>query len=176
MRKMLIAAAVAFAFSCLMPVPAAQAALSGEGRGVHRIGLGVNYWKTLEDLGEDFDEDGFSYLLSYQYAPAWFVKVGTNLEVFPELANSTGTILAPELFVTFGGLFYGGVGVGIYYNDATWSDAPFYMFRAGFDIPVLPRLFIDLNANYRFNDWKTLEWSDLDTDTIRLGVAVRFVL
>ena len=43
------------------------------------------------------------------------------------------------------------------------------MVRAGLDFPIAPRLFLDINVNYRFNDWNTLEWSDLDTDTIRLG-------
>ncbi len=176
MRKIFLVTAVAFSLVCLIPAPAAQAALSGEGRGMHRIGLGVNYWKTIDNLDQDVNSDGFSYIVSYQYAPLWYLKVGTNLELFPDLAKSTDPILAPEVFVTFGGLFYAGVGMGIYYHDGNWGNAPFYMFRAGLDIPVLPRLFLDLNANYRFNDWNTLEWSDLDTDTIRLGAAIRFVL
>ena len=45
-----------------------------------------------------------------------------------------------------------------------------------FDIPLLPNLFLDVNANYRFNDWGSLSGSDLDTDTIRIGAALRFAL
>ncbi len=193
MRKILVLAAFTFTLACLMPVPAVLAAEAEGGvvladpgppgpplvmgRGMHRIGLGVNYWKTIDNLDQDVTSDGFSYILSYQYAPVWFVKVGTNLELFPDLAASTDPVIAPELFVTFGGLFYGGVGIGIYYHDGNWGNAPFYMFRAGLDLPILPRLFLDINANYRFNDWDTLNFAkDIGTDTIRLGAAVRFVL
>lgn len=193
MRKILVLAAFTFTLACLMPVPAV---LAGEaeggvvladpgppgpplvmGRGMHRIGLGVNYWKTIDNLDQDVTSDGFSYLISYQYAPVWFVKIGTNLELFPDLANSTDPVFAPELFVTLGGLIYGGVGMGIYYHDGNWGDKPFYMLRAGLDLPVLPRLFLDLNVNYRFNDWNTLNFvDDIGTDTVHLGAAVRFVL
>jgi hypothetical protein len=203
MRKILVTTAVAFSLACLMPAPialavegamdtpaaqtapvapaepvapAASVAPVAPSGSMHRIGLGVNYWKAINHIGEEFSSDGLSYILSYQYAPVWFVKVGTNLELFPDLAGSSNPVLAPEVFVTVGGLFYCGVGIGIYYHEGDWGDAPFYMFRAGLDIPVLPRLYLDLNANYRFNDWNTLGWSDMDSDTIRLGAAVRFAL
>ncbi len=177
MRKILWIAAVAFTFAFLMPAPAAQAnMLTGEGMGQHRIGLGVTYWKTLDNIDEEFDNAGFTYTLGYQYAPLWYLKVGANLEYFPDLAGSKNPVLAPEFLVTAGGLFYGGVGIGIYYHDGNWGSSPFYMLRAGLDIPVMKQLFIDLNVNYRFNDWKTLEWTDLGTDTIRLGMAVRYAL
>lgn len=177
MRKVLLLIAVAFTLACLMPAPAAQAEmLTGQGRGMHRIGLGFNYWKTIDTIGMDVDSDGFSYIASYQYAPVWYLKIGTNLELFTSLAGSENVVLAPELFVTAGGLFYGGVGIGSYYHSGDGFSDPFYMFRAGLDIPVLPRLFLDLNINYRFNDWKTLQWSEIDTETLRLGAAVRFVL
>ncbi|MFA7455551.1 MAG: hypothetical protein WCZ10_13935, partial [Desulfobulbaceae bacterium] len=36
--------------------------------GEHRIGGGVNYWTTVDDIDhDDIDEDGFSYLISYQH-------------------------------------------------------------------------------------------------------------
>ena len=191
MRKILFAAAIVFTLGALTPAPAVLAVegaqdttavqtapppLPAKGGGMHRIGIGVNYWKAIEDLDEDVNHDGFSYLVSYQYAPVWFVKIGTNLELFPDLANSGKAAWEPELYVTFGGLLYAGVGIGMYYFDGDWGSKPFYAFRAGFDIPVLPRLYLDINANYRFNDWDNLEWSDLGTDTIHLGAAVRFAL
>jgi len=144
---------------------------------MHRIGFGVNYWKTIDNIDQDFDEHGFSNIASYQYAPVWFFKIETDLEVFPDLAGSRNPVLAPEVFVTVGGLVYAGAGIGIYYHDSNWGSAPFYMLRAGLDFPILPRLFLDINVNYRFNDWNTLDLNeDLDTDTIRLGAAFRFVL
>jgi opacity protein-like surface antigen len=48
------------------------------------------------------------------------------------------------------------------------------MLRAGIDFAILPFLSLDINANYRFNDWEKLDKDDVDTNTIRLGAAVRF--
>ncbi len=81
---------------------------------------------------------------------------------------------SPEAFVLVGGTIYAGAGVGIYYSDGVFNNSPFFMLRAGLDISILPFLSLDINANYRFNDWGSLDSSDLDTDTIRLGAALRF--
>ena len=64
----------------------------------------------------------------------------------------------------------------IYYSDGVFNDSPFYMLRAGFDFAILPFLSLDINANYRFDDWSSFSTNDLDTDTIRLGAAIRFSL
>ena len=179
MRKILITAAVAFSLACLMPAPAALAVEGqGVGRGVnvHRLGFGVNYWKTIDDIDEEFDNNGFSYIAGYQFAPVPFFKLEADLEFLPDLPGSSDQAWAPELFVTVGRLIYAGAGIGIYNSGGDWAEEPFYMLRAGLDFPIAPRLFFDINVNYRFNDWGTLEWSDLDTDTVRLGAMVRFVL
>ena len=82
---------------------------------------------------------------------------------------------SPEAFVLVGGTIYAGAGVGIYYSDGVFNNSPFFMLRAGLDFAILPFLSLDINANYRFNDWSTFSTtSDLDTDTIRLGAAIRF--
>jgi hypothetical protein len=174
MRKTQVLAAIVFSLACFVPVPASLAA---DGMGAHRLGVGVNYWKTIDniDLG-DVDEDGLSYLASYQYAPLGLFKFEADLEYFPDLGGGSEAVWAPEAFVIVGGTIYAGAGIGIYYSDGDWGDEPFYMLRAGLDFPILPFLFLDINANYRFNDWGSLSGSDLDTDTIRLGAAVRFAL
>lgn len=173
MRKLLVLAAVAFLFACVMPT---RAALAVDGLGAHRLGFGANYYTAIGDLPEKFDKNGLSYLVSYQYAPSMIFKVEAALEIFPDLAGSDNPVLAPLVFATVGGLFYGGVGVGIYYEGGSFSHSPFYMLRAGLDFPIIPRVFLDINANYRFNDWNTLEWADVDSNTIRLGAAIRFTL
>jgi hypothetical protein len=171
MRKMPFIAVVAVGLAVLT---SATAALAGS----HRLGLGANYWKTLNNIEADevtnIDESGLSWLASYQYAPAGLFKLEIDLEYHPELAGEK-TLWSPEAFVLVGGTLYAGAGVGIYYSDGTFSDSPFFMLRAGLDIAILPFLSLDINANYRFNDWDTLDLSeDLGTDTIRLGAAVRF--
>jgi len=180
MRKIFIATAAVFSLVCLAPV-ATVLAVEPENKVInaHRIGLGVNYWKTVDNISQEFDSDGLSYLASYQYVPVWYFKVEADMELFPDLANSSSPVVAPELFLTVGGLLYAGVGVGIYYHEGDWGNAPFYMLRAGVDIPVLPRLFLDINANYRFNDWDSVSWNTTGnpgTDTIRLGATLRFTL
>lgn len=174
MRKTMFLAAVVFALACLVRAPGALAA---DGMGVHRLGVGANYWKTIDDIElSDVDEDGFSWLASYQYAPVGLFKFEADLEYFPDLGGESETVWAPQAFVLVGGTIYAGAGAGIYYSDGDWGDEPFYMLRAGLDFPVLPFLHLDVNANYRFNDWDTLSGSDLNTDTIRLGAALRFAL
>jgi hypothetical protein len=185
MRKILCGVAAAFALTCLMPVPAVLAEEAAVGKvgnmwevvNVHRLGLGVNYWKTIDDIGDEVKSSGFSYLVSYQYVPFRYLKFEADVEVFPKIATGNDVAFAPELYVTAGGLFYVGTGIGIYYHDSYWSDAPFYMLRAGVDIPIAPRLFLDVNVRYRFNDWHSLDVSeDLRTDTIRFGALLRFTL
>jgi len=177
MRKILVVVAVACSLSCLWSTQAALAAMSGDGRGMHRIGFGANYWQTIDNIDvENVDEHGFSYVASYQYGFVPFVKFEAGLEILPDMAGASNTVLAPELFVTFGALIYAGAGIGVYYDDGEWGNAPFYMLRAGVDIPILPRTFLDISANYRFNDWDSLELSDVDSDTIRLGAMIRFLL
>jgi hypothetical protein len=179
MNKIIAAIAVAFSLACLTPAAKVMAAEDGPNMlNAHRLGLGVNYWKTIDNIGDNFDNHGFSYIGTYQYVPVWFFKVEADLEVFPDPAGTGKPFFAPELFLTVGGLIYGGVGIGIYNQDSNWGDKPFYMLRAGLDIPILPRLFLDINANYRFDDFDSFDWKTADpgTDTIRLGAALRFTL
>lgn len=174
MRKIIGIAAVAFGLTCFAATPGALAA---DGFGAQRFGGGVNYWKTIDKVNiADVDDNGFSYIATYQYAPGGILKFEADLELFPNLGGDSGATLAPQAFVIVGGFVYAAAGVGIYYNDSNWGDSPFYMLRAGLDIPVLPRLFLDLNLNYRFNDWESLHGSDLGTDTIRFGAALRFAI
>lgn len=166
---------------CLMLLAVAPPALAES-----RIGVGANYWRTWERIQEnieqsDVDEDGYSLLVSYQYVPIMFLRLEADVEVFPD--NFTGvtgqTILAPQGFVIAAlGPLYAGLGVGIYYANEAWAAAPFYIARVGYEFELLPHIFVDLNVNYRIEDWAKIEkipdnQEDLNTDTLRLGAAVR---
>lgn len=169
MRKTLCIAVVAFGLTWLAAVPAALAG--------HSIGLGANYWKTLSDIEvadvTDIDETGLSWLASYQYIPEGIFKLELDLEYYPKLGADREAFWSPELFVLVGGTLYGGVGAGWYYDGNVFDKNPFFMLRAGVDFAILPFLSLDINANYRFNDWDKLDKGDIDTNTIRLGAAVR---
>ncbi|MBP7275398.1 MAG: hypothetical protein KBA51_04260 [Kiritimatiellae bacterium] len=138
----------------------------------HRLGGGVYYWMTLENLDEEFDENGLSYFASYQYKPSLF-GIQADLEVQPDRFEETA--YAPQIYAVLGSGLYAAAGIGILYSDGEWADEPFYSFKAGLDFELTDSLHIDINANYRFNDTADLSDSDLniDTDTVFLGAALR---
>lgn len=147
--------------------------------GNHRLGIGGHYWKSVDDidiseLTDDIKEDGYAMVVSYQYKPTLF---GFQFDV--EIADDqlTGldeTVYSPQIFMIVGGLVYGGVGIGTHYTDGEFTDEPFYALKAGLDFELLPRLHLDINANYRFDNWDRDEVeADLDTDTVTLGLVGR---
>ena len=170
MRKTLFVAVAVFSLTWLASAPTALAG--------HSFGVGANYWKTLNDIEvEDvtnIDEDGLSWLASYQYRPKGLFKLEIDLEYYPELGVERKEFWSPEVFVLVGGTLYAGAGAGWYYDGSVFDKTPFFMLRAGVDFAILPFLSLDINANYRFNDWEELDEDDIDTNTVRLGAALRF--
>lgn len=145
--------------------------------GTHRFGGGVRYWTALDDIDvDDVDEDGLSLLLSYQYRMASFFTIEGDLEFLGEgYAGASETVFSPQAYFLVGLGLYGGVGIGINYSDGDLADKPFYALRIGFDIELLPSIFLDIHANYRFEQWDFDRIKgDIDTDTITLGAIVRF--
>lgn len=164
MKKILVIAALT-----LMMAPQAWA-------GEHRIGGGANYWVAVEDIdADDADDDGFSYLASYQYVMD-FVAIELDVEFLPDRFGETA--LAPEAYFLLGRAIYAGVGLGIVHADGGFADEPFFALRGGLNLEILPEIYLDVSANYRFNDSADLDGddSDIDTDTVFLGAAVRFSL
>lgn len=149
--------------------------------GQHRIGLGVNYWKTIDDLDDegfenigDIDDNGIAEVGSYQYWPQGMIGFEVDLEHFPDgFGGSTDDAWSPQVYVTVGHGFYGGVGIGVTNSsdfDGEWSD-PFYAAKLGVNLGLLPHIALDIYGNYRFDAWSEL--NDADTDTVFLGAQVR---
>ncbi|HMP90546.1 MAG TPA: hypothetical protein PJ991_10105 [Kiritimatiellia bacterium] len=142
-----------------------------------RLGLGVNYWKTLDDIkADDFDEDGLSWIISAQFGLTEWSKLELAVERFDKgFGGATKEVYAPQAFIIIGKGIYAGAGVGGYYSDGDWSSDPFFALRAGINFEILPSLFLDINANYRFESWDDLsdEGKNIDSDTVTLGAAVR---
>ncbi len=139
----------------------------------HRIGGGINYWVAVDDIDvDDIDENGFSYLISYQYWPA-LLGVELDLEIMPDRYGETA--FAPQAFLLLGSTIYGGAGIGIEYRDSSFADRPFFAFRAGLNLELLPGIYTDFYGIYRFNEKADLDKKDtkIDSDTIFLGAAVR---
>ena len=154
----------------------AEAETTAKAEENHRIGVGARYWFALEDMDvHDIDESGLCYFVTYQYKPSYFFKIEGTVEVLPDnYAGSSNTVFAPQAYLIVGKGLYAGVGIGGYYSDGVFEDDPFYALCAGLDVEVLPFLFLDIRANYRFDQWDDFEFEDIDTDTITIGAAVLF--
>ena len=154
-------------------LPAAQAASDT----LHYVGLGIRYWQTVDNIKlTDVDEEGFSWIITYQMKPARLLKIEADIEVMPsDYAGSNDDIYAPQGYVLLGTGIYVGVGAGFYLSDGKIEEDPFLALRAGLNAELLPSLFIDFSANYRFDEWDDLNESDedIDSDTITIGIAAR---
>jgi len=142
----------------------------------HRLGVGVHYWAAIDDIDtNNIDETGFGYLISYQYLLHSLFRLEGDLEVVPNgYAGSDETVISPQVMAIIGSGIYGGVGMGVHYTDGEFGDAPYYAFRVGFDMQLLPSVYFDLNANYRFDEWDSGDIKeDINTDTVTLGLTIR---
>jgi len=159
-----------------LTVLAAAAALSAAAAHAagHSLGLGVHYWRAVDDLDGSFDRSGAAGMFSYQYIPAGLFKLEVDLEYFPKgFGGADDTAWSPQVYVLLGNRLYAGVGAGVIYSqgfDDELSDV-FYAARIGTDFALLPRTHLDINANYRFKDWNQIDQAD--TDTITLGAVLR---
>ena len=142
--------------------------------GGHSLGLGLHYWDYIEDIDiDEYEDSGSSWVVSYQYKPNF---IGLQLDV--EFADDQPGAMdewtfSPQAYIIAGNTLYGGVGIGFHYADGNTSD-PFYAMKAGIALELLPEIFLDLNANYRFDHWDmdAVE-ENVDTDTVTLGAVVR---
>jgi hypothetical protein len=164
---------VFFVLLLSIAIPAVNSPAAG-----HRIGGGINYWVTLEDIEVDnkkIDNDGVAYLASYQYWPG-LLGLELDLEILPDRFGETA--FAPEAYILLGRSIYCGLGIGIIYSDEDFAEEPFFALRAGLNLELLPGIYADLYGNYRFNDSAQLkgEESNIDTDTVFLGAALRLAL
>lgn len=166
---------VLLAMLALAPALGSEAVADTE----YRLGGGVHYWRTLDDLEDEgfdeIDDSGLAYVLSWQAVPGGLFKFEIDLEYFEEgFGGATSEAISPQAYLIVGSGFYAALGGGIIYSDGFEDELsdPFYAARVGLDMELLPRFHIDVNANYRFDAWGELD--EVDTDTVTLGAMVRF--
>lgn len=142
----------------------------------NQLGIGAHYWTTVKNIDvNDVDKNGFSYLAMYQYHYEW-IGIEAALEWFQSgFGGASQDVYQPQAYLILGKVIYAAAGIGGYYSDSKLADNPFYAFRVGLDIPLLSILHLDINANYRFENWDDLstEGKSVDTDTVTLGAAAR---
>lgn len=145
----------------------------------HRIGGSATYWTSIDDIeldgGDTIDDDGLSFAVSYQYWPS-IIGLEVDLEFLPDRFGENA--VAPQVYALVGRSIYGGLGFGYTYSDGSFNNEPFFALRAGLNLELLPGIYGDIYGNYRFNDKEDLdgEDTDIDTDTVFLGVALRIAL
>lgn len=146
----------------------------------HRIGGGVHYWRVLKDVDvKDVDQDGLAWMASYQLCPAGLFKLELAVEALPDgFRGATKSIYAPQAYLVLGSSIYAAIGVGGYYYDGDFLDQEFYALRAGLEFELLPRFYLDINANYRVDNWDGIKEAkeDIGSDSVTLGAVLRVEL
>jgi hypothetical protein len=154
----------------------AAAGQAAETDSYSEFGVGAHYWTTLKNIDvNNVDKNGFSYLAAYQYHYGW-IGAEACVEWFQKgFGGASQDVYQPQAYLILGKVIYAAAGIGGYYSDGKFANNPFYALRAGLDIPVLPILHLDINANYRFENFDDLstEGKSIDTDTVTLGAAAR---
>lgn len=146
--------------------------------GEHRIGAGANYWVSIDDIevGDNkLDDDGIAFFGSYQYWTGLF-GIEADVEFLPDRFGESA--VSPQAYLLVGKGIYGGIGIGTTYTDGDFAEEPFFALKAGFNLELLPGIYADIYGNYRFNDVADFDDddTDIDTDTVFLGMALRFAL
>ena len=139
----------------------------------HRIGAGANYWVALDDIDiDDVDESGLSYFASYQFRPS-LIGFQADVEFLPDMFG--GDAIAPAAYLLVGSAIYAAAGAGMLSVDGEWADEPFFALKAGLDLELLPSIYLDISASYRFNYGIDLDdaLDEIDTDTVFLGAGLR---
>lgn len=141
--------------------------------GGHRIGGGVNYWVAIDDISSNLDDNGLSYLASYQYRGG-LLGLQVDFEYLADLFADDAYAPAAYGLVSLGA-FYGALGAGFLNYDGEWANDPFFAIKGGLDLELLPSIYLDIGASYRFGNEVTVRdaLDDISADTLFLGAAVR---
>lgn len=151
----------------------------------NRFGLGVQFFKTIDDVADDvgddslanIEDDGYAIVASYQRIPRGLFRFEIDVEYYESGFGGSGEdSLTPLAFILVGRSLYVGVGVGATFASDLSDNVsdPFFAARIGYELDILPGLSIDINANYRAGAFSDLD--EFDTDAATLGAIVRFNL
>jgi len=146
----------------------------------NRLGVGIHSWRTADEVLDDpmaEDESNLAAVLSYQLVLFRPLKVQVDLEFFPNGFGGSGEeAWSPEGLIVVGDRFYAAVGAGWIYSqdlEGNLSDV-IYIARLGVDLPILPRLRLDLSADQRAADVSGI--TEAREDTITFAAVLRLTL
>ena len=171
MRKIAVAALAA----CLM----AAETMAGN-NGDFELGVGATYWYSIDEAkDQSFDRDGLGWMISSRIPLSKAFSIGLEVEQSPDnFVFLDERLYLPAAYALIGDGIYGGLGLGTYYYDGDFYGDIWYALRAGFKVPLLDNaLVLDVNVNYRVEDWDGIKdaGDDVDTDTLMIGAALRLV-
>ncbi len=172
MRKFAIAA-----IAISMVVAEALAAYRGTG---FEIGAGATYWYSIDEAkDQSFDRDGLGWMISSRIPLSDFFAIGLEVEQSPDnFVFLDKHLYLPAAYAVLGNGVYGAIGFGTYYYDGDFYGDVWYALRVGFKVPLITdALVLDVNVNYRVEEWDGIKEADdyVDTDTLMIGAALRLV-
>ncbi len=146
----------------------------------HQLGLGLRYWKALDDvvdegLPDSIEDSGLAWVGSYLFDVEGPLKFAIELEYAGDgFGGSTSSAYTPQVFALVGGKLYGGVGIAMTLSSdfgGNRSD-PFFVGRFGLDFALLPHLTLDINLNWQADAFNQID--HLDSDALTLAAIVRY--
>lgn len=144
------------------------------------LGIGATYWYSIDEAKDkSFDRDGLGWMLSSRFSLSRVFSLGLEVEQSPDnFVFLDEKLYLPSAYAIIGDGIYCGLGVGTYYYDGDFYGDVWYALRAGFKLPIISRLLVlDVNVNYRVEDWHGIKKAEdnVDTDTLMVGAALRLV-
>lgn len=114
-------------------------------------------------------------VFTFKLNPRNLLQFKADLDVLPQIsATNTETVLLPQMFVAVGDDFYAGLGTHYLIEDGILIDDPQFSLRAGVDLEILPYIFLDISADYHFDDWRELKEEEaFSKDDVVWGGALR---
>ena len=171
MRRFVIAA-----IAVLILAHESQAARGGG----FELGVGATYWYSIDEAtDQSFDRDGLGWMLTSRIPLSDIFAIGLEVEQSPDnFVFLDKPLYLPAAYAVLGNSIYGAIGFGTYYYDGDFYGDVWYALRAGFKIPIITNaLVLDVNVNYRVEDWDGIKevGDNIDTDTLMIGAALRIV-
>ncbi len=114
-------------------------------------------------------------VFSFKLNPRNLLQFKADMDVLPQdLTADSETILLPQMFVAVGDDLYAGLGTHYLIEDGILIDDPQFSLRAGVDLEILPYIFLDISADYQFDDWRELKEEDaFSKEDVVWGGALR---
>jgi hypothetical protein len=114
-------------------------------------------------------------VFSLKLNPRNLLQFTTKMRLLPpELNSDPDSVLLPQMFIAVGDDLYAGLGTRYLIEDGILIDDPQFSLRAGVDLEILPYIFLDVRADYRFDDWRELkEEEGFSTEDVVWGGALR---